>query len=56
MLDVAAYRVLPRAARDLALSALPDAPVVALETLVRPPLRRQAAVVLHRLADRLQTA
>jgi hypothetical protein len=58
MLDYAAYVTAQRSTRDLARSALPDAPLVT-ETVQASQLRRLrrgAAVALHRLADRLGPA
>jgi hypothetical protein len=58
MLDYAAYVTAQRSTRDLARSALPDAPQV--PAAVQAPqfrrLRRGAALALHRLADRLGPA
>ena len=50
-----AYLTTYRVTRELAHSALPDAPVVptAVEDPSRRRLRRGAALALHRLADRL---
>jgi hypothetical protein len=57
MLNPAAYATAQRITRELAHSALPDAPVILdLKTSGRSPLRRGAAVVLHRIADRLHSA
>jgi hypothetical protein len=44
-----------QATRDLALSALPGAPVLRdAEPVPARPLRRRAARALHRVADRLE--
>jgi hypothetical protein len=58
MLDYAAYVTAQRSTRDLARSALPDAPSVswAVQAPQRRRLRRGAALALHRLADRLGAA
>ena len=55
MLDYAAYVTAQRNTREVALSALPNAPSVpsAVPAPSRRRLRRGAAVALHRLADRL---
>jgi hypothetical protein len=56
MLDYASYITAQRVTGDLALSALPDAPVVPFteRAPLRRRLRRQAALALFRLAGRLQ--
>jgi hypothetical protein len=58
MLDYAAYVTAQRSTRELAQSALPDAPLV--PAAVQAPqlrrLRRGAALALQRLADRLGSA
>jgi hypothetical protein len=57
MLNPAAYPTAQRVTRELAHSALPDAPVIPdPRTSGRRLLRRGAAVTLHRIADRLQGA
>ena len=48
-----AYLTTYRVTRDLAHSALPHAPVVAVEDASRGRLRKSTARALHRLADRL---
>jgi hypothetical protein len=55
MLEYAAYVTAQRRTREVALSALPDAPSVpsALPAPQRSRLRRGAALALHRLADRV---
>jgi hypothetical protein len=55
MLDYAAYVTAQRTTRDVARSALPDAPSVpsAVPAPQRRRLRRGAALALHRLAGRL---
>ena len=55
MLDYAAYVTAQRNTREVALSALPNAPSIpaAVPAPSRRRLRRGAAVALHRLADRL---
>jgi hypothetical protein len=55
MLDYAAYVAAQRNTRDVALSALPNAPAIpsAVHAPPRRRLRRGAALALHRLADRL---
>ena len=58
MLDYAGYVTAQQATRELALAALPDAPVVPF-TEAAPPrhrIRRGAALTLHWLADRIQPA
>jgi hypothetical protein len=58
MLDYAAYVTAQQSTRDLARSALPDAPLVR-EAVQAPQygrLRRGAALALHRLADRVGPA
>jgi hypothetical protein len=58
MLDYAAYVTAQRSTRDLARSALPDAPLVpavAQASQLRR-LRRGAALALHRLAGRVGPA
>jgi hypothetical protein len=58
VLDYAGYVTAQQATRELALSALPDAPVVPF-TETAPPrhrVRRGAAVTLYWIADRLQPA
>jgi hypothetical protein len=57
MLDPIAGRLAVLQTRDLAHSALPDAPVRPdPEPAAARPLRRRAAVALRRLADRLEPA
>ncbi len=57
MLDPIAARMAVQDTRDLARSALPDAPVrPGPERAAARPLRRRAAVALRRLADRLEPA
>jgi hypothetical protein len=58
MLDYTAYVAAQRSTRDLARSALPDAPLVpaAVQAPQRRRLRRGAALALHRLADRVGPA
>jgi hypothetical protein len=57
MLNPVAYPIARRVTRELALSALPDAPVIPdLKPSGRRLFRRGAAVTLHRIADRLQGA
>ena len=58
MLDYAAYVTAQRRTREVALSALPDAPSIppAVQAPQRRRLRRGAALALHRLADRLGAA
>jgi hypothetical protein len=55
MLDYAAYVTAQRTTRDVALSALPNAPSIptAVQAPPRRRLRRGATLALHRLADRL---
>ena len=55
MLDPIAGQLALQQTRDLAHSARPDAPVRDdLAATTDRPLRRRAAVALHRLADRLE--
>jgi hypothetical protein len=56
MLDYTGYVIAQRTTRELACSALPDAPVIpfAEATPPRHRVRRGAAVTLHWLADRVQ--
>jgi hypothetical protein len=55
MLDPITGQLAVRQARDLAQSALPDAPVRREpETAAAHPLRRRTALSLRRLADRLE--
>ena len=55
MLDPIVGQLALQQTRDLAHSARPDAPVRAdLAATTNRPLRRRAAVALHRLADRLE--
>jgi len=58
VLDYAGYVAAQQATRELALSALPDAPVIPFAEAAPPHhrIRRGAAVTLHWLADRLQPA
>ena len=57
MLDYAAYVTAQRSTRDLARSALPDAPSISWDVPAPPRrLRRGAALALQRLADRLAAA
>jgi hypothetical protein len=57
MLDLIAGRLATQQARELARSALPDAPVRRQpERAAARPLRRRTALALHRLADRLEPA
>ena len=57
MLDYAGYVTAQQATRELALSALPDAPVVPFaEAAPRHRIRRGAAVTLHWLANRIGPA
>jgi hypothetical protein len=57
MLNLAAFPTARSLSRNLAHSALPDAPVVPdLDSFGRRQPRRGAAVALHRIADRLQGA
>lgn len=57
MFDPIAGRLAFQVTRDLARSALPDAPVILHPQPARArPLRRRTAVVLRRLADRLEPA
>lgn len=57
MLEPIAGTLATRHARDLATSARPDAPVIPDPHRVpRRPVRRLAALTLHRLADRLDPA
>jgi hypothetical protein len=55
MLDYAAYVSAQRRTREVALSALPNAPSVPPDVPApqRRRLRRGAALALHRLADRV---
>jgi hypothetical protein len=55
MLDPIAGQLALKKSRDLVHSARPDAPVRDdLTATTDRPLRRRAAVALHRLADRLE--
>jgi hypothetical protein len=55
MLDPIVGHLAVQQTRDLAHSARPDAPVRDdLAATAERPLRRRAAVALHRLADRLE--
>lgn len=58
MLDYAGYVLAQQTTRDLARSAMPDAPVIPFAEAEQPRqrMRRGAAVTLHWLADRLQPA
>ena len=58
MLDYAGYVLAQRATRELARSALPDAPVIPFAEAAPPRhrVRRGAALTLHWLADRVQPA
>jgi hypothetical protein len=57
VLDLIGGRLAVQQTRDLAHSALPDAPVRRdPEPVAVRPLRRGAAVALRRLADRLEPA
>jgi hypothetical protein len=58
MLDYAAYVTAQRSTRDLARSALPDAPLVPAvpQASQLRRLRRGAALALHRLAGRVGPA
>jgi hypothetical protein len=57
MLDYAAYVTVQRSTRDLARSALPDAPSIPSdEQAPQRRLRRGAALALHKLAGRLGAA
>ena len=57
MLDPITGQLAVRQTRDLARSALPDAPVhPEPETVAARPLRRRTAVALRHLADRLEPA
>jgi hypothetical protein len=57
MLEPIAGNLATRHTRDLATSALPDAPVIPdPRPIPRRPVRRIAALALHRLADRLDPA
>jgi hypothetical protein len=54
MLDYAAYVTAQRRTREVALSALPNAPSVPSDVPApQRRLRRGAALALHRLADRV---
>ena len=57
MLDPITAQLAVRQTRDLARSALPDAPVrPEPEPVAARPLRRRTALALRRLADRLEPA
>jgi hypothetical protein len=57
MLNLAAFPTARSLTRNLAHSALPDAPVAPdLDSFGRRQPRRGVAVALHRIADRLQGA